>query len=116
MDESTTYPPLGPLPLDVVEMPLNGEDHTGFALALHEVLAELGVPIDQVEYIARGKLAPNSTFKGYVAIHLRVPASKTLPGVCAFAEWDMDTSIDICVQTVSSAALCTIVCNAHEYL
>jgi hypothetical protein len=50
---------------------------------LYDILDELGVPTEQVEYVCRGKPRPDG-LQGHIVIHLRVPTSKTLLELQAF--------------------------------
>ena len=43
----------------VVELPIDGLCYKGFAQVLYDILEELGVPTEQVEYICHGDLGPN---------------------------------------------------------
>ena len=38
-----------------VELPIDGLSYKGFAQMLYDVLEELGVPTEQVEYVCRGE-------------------------------------------------------------
>ena len=82
---------------------------------LRDVLAELGVPIERIEYIYHGGLGPNR-LQGHIIIHLRVPTSETLLEVYAFNELEVETSVEACVQSVSHSALRRVIRDAHEYL
>jgi hypothetical protein len=42
-----------------VELPVNGLSYWGFAQMLYDVLDELGVPTEQVEYVCCGKPGPD---------------------------------------------------------
>ena len=42
-----------------VELPVDDLSYKGFAHMLYDILEELGVPIEQVEYICHGELGPN---------------------------------------------------------
>ena len=60
MADSSTYPPLGPLSSEpTVDVPIDGQEHGGFALLLRELLGELGVPAESIKYTCNGKLASN---------------------------------------------------------
>ena len=65
------------------ELPIDGLSYRGFAQMLYDVLEELGVPTEQVEYIYHGEAGPDG-LQGHIIIHFRVPASKTLPELHAF--------------------------------
>ena len=43
----------------IVELPIDGLSYKGFAHVLYDILEELGVPTEQVEYVYRGELGPN---------------------------------------------------------
>ena len=66
-----------------VELPINGLSYWGFAQMLYNVLEELGVPTEQVEYVCCGEPGPDG-LQGHFVIHLRVPTSETLPKLHAF--------------------------------
>ena len=42
-----------------VELPINGLSYRGFAQMVYDDLKELGVPIEQVKYVYRGKPGPD---------------------------------------------------------
>ena len=62
----------------VVELLVDGLNYRGFAQMLYNILKELGVPTKQVEYVYHGEPRPNG-LQVHIVIHLRVPASETLP-------------------------------------
>ena len=66
-----------------VELPVDGLSYQGFAQMLYDVLEELGVPTEHVEYVYRGEPRPDG-LQGHIIIHLRVPSSETLPELHAF--------------------------------
>ena len=82
---------------------------------LHDILKELGVPAEQIEYAYRGEPGPNG-LQGHIIIHLRVPASETLPELHTFNELKVKTSVEACVQSVSRLALRRVMRDAHEHL
>ena len=62
----------------VVELPVDGLSYKGFAQMLYDVLEELGVPIEQIEYVCHVEPGLNGLY-GHIVIYLRVPMSETLP-------------------------------------
>ena len=46
---------------------------------LYDILEELGVPTEQVEYVCRGEPGPDG-LQDHIVIHLRVPTSETVGG------------------------------------
>ena len=66
-----------------VELPVDGLSYWGCAQMLYDVLEELGVPTEQVEYVRRGEQGPDG-LQGHIIVHLRVPTSETLPKLHAF--------------------------------
>jgi len=50
---------------------------------LYDILAELGVPTEQIEYVCQGE-PRNNELEGHIVIHLKVLASTTLPEMHAF--------------------------------
>jgi hypothetical protein len=42
-----------------VELPIDGLSYRGFAQMLYDVLDELGVPTEQIEYVCWGEPGPN---------------------------------------------------------
>ena len=67
----------------VVELSVDGLSYGGFAQMLHDILKELGVPTEHVEYVYRGEPRPDG-LQGHIIIHLRVPTSETLLELHAF--------------------------------
>ena len=63
---------------------------------LYDVVEELGVPTEQVEYVCYGEPGPDE-LQGDIVIHLSVPVSETLPELHAFQELQVETSIAACV-------------------
>ena len=117
MADSSSYPPLGPLsPEPMVDVPIDGQEHGGFALLLHELLGELGVPAESIKYTCNGKLASNGQLEGFITVRVQVPASEVVPELHAFFELEVDTSIDYYVQSVSRMAMGTIMRELHECL
>ena len=50
---------------------------------LYDILEELGVPTEQVDYVCHDEPGPNG-LQGHIVIHLMVPASETLQELHAF--------------------------------
>ena len=82
---------------------------------LYDVLEELGVPIEQIEYIYRGELGPDG-LQVHIVIYLRVPASETLLELHAFQELEVETFVEACVQSISRSTLRRVMLDAHEHL
>ena len=97
------------------ERPVGLETYGGFAPVLFDVLGTLGVHTDDVEYVCRGLPGPNG-LQGHTVIVLRVPASTTIPGLRAFRDMEVETSVDACVQAVCRTALRHVCRDAYEHL
>jgi hypothetical protein len=89
--------------------------YRGFATILYDVLDSLGVPTEQIEYVCQGEPGPDG-FKGHIVVHLKVPASKFIPVLCAFKTLEVENSIASCVQSVSRTALHSVMRDTHDYL
>ena len=66
-----------------VGLPVYGLSYRGFAQILYDVLEEVGVPTEQIEYVYRGDLGLNG-LQGHIIIHLKVPMGETLLELHAF--------------------------------
>ena len=85
----------------IVEMAVDAQQYGGFVPLLYDVLTELGVPTEPIRYVCRGEAGPDGQLQGHIVINLTVPASTTLPGVAAFQELSIETSVANCVQAVT---------------
>jgi hypothetical protein len=99
----------------VVELPVDGLAYCGFAMILYDILDSLGIPIEKIEYVCRGKPRPNG-FKGHIVVHLKVPASEYVLVLHAFETLEVEKSIASCMQSVSHIALRSVMRDVHDYL
>jgi len=99
-----------------VEMPVELSAHGGFPKMLLEVLTMLGVPTERIECFCRGEAGPAGGFQGHLVIHLRVPASETVPELRAFDDLDVEMSVEACIQSVCRTALRHVCRDAYPYL
>jgi len=100
----------------IIEMVVDAQQYGGFVPVLYDVLTELGVPTEPIRYACRGEARPDGQLQGHIVINLTVPASATLPGVAAFQELSIETSIVNCVQAVTRQALRHMVQDAWEHI
>jgi hypothetical protein len=98
-----------------VELLIDGLSYRGFAQMLYDILDELGVPTEQIEYVCRGDPGPDG-LQGHIIMHLKVPASEFVPELHAFEELQVETSIAACVRSISCSAVRRVMRDAHEYL
>jgi hypothetical protein len=98
-----------------VELPVDGLSYRGFAQMLYDVLDEVGVPTEQIEYVCQGEPGPDG-LQGHIIVHLKVLASEFMLKLHAFEELQVETSVAACVQSVSCSALRRVMHDAHEYL
>jgi hypothetical protein len=75
---------------------MDGLAYQGFTTILYDVLDSLGVPTEKIEYVCWGEPGPNG-FKGYIMVHLKVPASEYVPVLHAFETLEVENSIALCV-------------------
>jgi hypothetical protein len=68
-----------------IELPVDGLSYSGFAQMMYDVLDELGVPTEWIEYICRGEPGLDG-LQGHIVVHLKVPASKFMPELHTFEE------------------------------
>ena len=61
-----------------VELKIDGESCGGFAQMLREVLQELGVRTELIEYVCQGEQGPDG-LQGHIIINIKVPASEAMP-------------------------------------
>jgi len=100
----------------IIEMVVDAQQYGGFVPMLYDVLTELGVPTEPIRYVCRGEAGPDGQLQGHIVINLTVPASATLPGVAAFQELSIETSVVNCVQAVTRQALCHMVQDTWEHI
>ena len=100
----------------IIEMVVDAQQYGGFVPVLYDVLTELGVPTEPIRYACRGEARPDGQLQGHIVINLTVPASATLPGVAAFQELSIETSVVNCVQAVTRQALRHMVQDAWEHI
>ena len=100
----------------IVEMVVDAQQYGGFVPMLYDVLTELGVPTEPIGYVCRGEAGPDGQLQGHIVINLTVPASTTLPGVAAFQELSIETSVANCVQAVTCQALRHVVQDSWEHI
>jgi hypothetical protein len=94
---------------------MDGLAYRGFTTILYDVLDSLSVPIEKIEYVCCGEPGPDG-FKGHIVVHLKVPASEYVPVLHVFKTLEVENSIALCVQSVSCAALRSVMRDAHNYL
>ena len=100
----------------IVEMAVDAQQYGGFVPLLYDVLTELGVPTEPIRYVCRGEAGPDGQLQGHIVINLTVPASTTLPGVAAFQELAIETSVANCVQAATRQALRHVVQDTWEHI
>jgi hypothetical protein len=66
-----------------VELFIDGLSYRGFAQMLYDVLDELGVPTERIEYVCQGEPGPDG-LQGHIVVHLKVPTSKFMTELHAF--------------------------------